>query len=618
MNIVEKHSRICKKMKCNEYIASALLAVIPRIIMVITTAYPLRVTGDELFMFYLPAKLAGLDWSGSMERYRYYGYGFTIFLVPLFKWISNPVILYRVVLCIVSMLQAVISVLCCYLLRNFYKSYHPVTNTVISVIISYMVSVYATYMYNEHIYIICVWISFFIFHLLMKTHNDKKRKLLYSVGLGISFVFSLTIHQRAVTLVYAFLITYIVYFLMFRKVLAYASIVMAIFGSGYLVNQKIVAWNVKYLSSATPQVEEVQNTSVNTSFSLDWFQNKDYVQAFVRTIVGNFNLLNLRTLGLWILTIVVVIYLLYKYSQGKISRDEKDLGILACFSIACIGITMFGLATTWGWGIMQAYVDNDASADALRGLRYFRYYICYYTPIIPGFIIYIKNNKSVCIKLFKYALVASILCLSYYVKKIVAPLLINSEVGLVLKAFSFVTFETEEISIRNYMLSILIIIIIVMMMIVAYKCRSINCVLALFMSFVVVQYIYDVYIGDGRAEIYNREYSNAATQLIQELNEKEIDCSIYVQPYTIPKTNQNVMYELQFMNMQNALLEGLPTPNDDYAVGIVYYFSKESNEKLLANGYVVYQLDENEYAYIKGKKVLECMGDYTIVEQVGE
>lgn len=611
MNTIEKSS---KRIKCNEYIASALLAVIPRIIMVLTTSFPLRVTGDELYMFYLPAKLAGLDWSGSMERYRYYGYGFTVFLVPLFKWISNPVILYRVVLCIVSILQMVITTLCCYLLKNFYKSYHAVTNTIISVICSYLVSCYATYMYNEHIYIIYVWSSFFIFHQLLRVESNKRRKLFYSAMLGLSFFGALTIHQRAVTLAFAFLITYVVYLVMFRRLLAYASIVMGIFGIGYFVNQQILSWNVAYLKSATVQVSEISNTSVNLSFSLSWFRNKEYVQAFIRTIIGNLNLLNLRTLGLWALLIVIVIYLLCRYFKGKITKDEEELGTIVCFGAVCIGITILGLATTWGWGIMQAYMDNNASADALRGLKYFRYYACYITPIFPACIIYMKKRKEICLKLFEYSLIGSSLCISYYMKRIVTPLMVKAKVGLVLNAFSFVTYETEVVSIKNYMAGIFIVGVIIAAMIAVYKYRTINGMLVIFMSVTIWTYIYNTYLGDGRAMLYNRDYSDASTQLIQKLNENEVACPIYVQDYSIPKSKQLALCQLQFMNMRNTLFHGMPSPDDEEAIGIAFYFSKEENDSLFENGYVLYQLDANEYAYVKGESILEQMEEYKVVE----
>lgn len=615
MNIIEKYNRIRPKMRCNEYIVSAVLVVIPRIIMILTTAYPLRVTGDELYMFYLPAKLAGLDWSGCMKDYRYYGYGFNILCVPLFKLIHDPVILYRSILCIVALLQMVIPILCCYLLKKFYKSYNAITNTLISVACSYMVTVYATYMYNEHIYVICVWISFFILHQLLREKNDKKRKLLYSVALGVSLVFSLTIHQRAVTLVYAFLITYIVYLVLFRRGLAYVIPVIGIYSVGSFINDKVVAWNVAYLSSVTSHTNEVQNTTVNTSFSLSWFQDSDYMQAFIRTIVGNINALNIWTLGLWMLIIVIGIYLLSRYFKGEIEEDEKTLGVIVCFGIVCIGITIVGLATTWGWGICQAYVENDATADSLRGLVYRRYYACYCAPMFPAMISYMNNHKIACKKLFKYTLIGSILCLLYYLKRIIAPLLINAKVGLgALSAFSLVTFATEEISIKNYMLGILIISIISALIVITYKYCSINKMLMIILGTMIWQYMYTAYIGDGGLVIYNRSYSDAATKLIREFNENEVDCLIYVQSAYVPESKQNIIAQLQFMNMQNTLYEGIPSLDDDIGIEIAYRYQKE-NDVLVENGYMLYQLDDNEYAYVKGDAILGYMQKYTYLEQ---
>ena len=416
-------------------------------------------------------------------------------------------------------------------------------------------------------------------------------------------------------MVLAFLITYVIYLALFRKLLAYVSVVVGIFGIGYLVNQKIVSWNVAYLSSANVQAGEIQNTSVNTSFSLSWFQNKNYVQAFIKTILGNLNLLNLRTLGLWALLIVVLLYLLWRYFERIILKDEVEFGITVCFGVICIGITIFGLATTWGWDIMRAYVNNNASSDSLRGLIYFRYYCCYFTPIFPAFIIYMKNHKSECLKLLRYSMIGSIFCLSYYMKRIVAPLLIKAKVGLALSAFSFVRFETKTITIKNYVVGILLIGILTGVMITVYKYRTINGALIILMSTVVWTYMYNTYFGDGRAMIYARNYSDASTQLIQMLNQNEVECPVYVQHYSIPQSGQNILCQLQFMNMRNTLNEGVPSSDVEKAV-VIAYCSSDENNSLISNGYVLYQLDENEYAYVKGENILKYMEKYAAIEQI--
>ncbi|UNT93752.1 hypothetical protein [Allobaculum sp. Allo2] len=44
----------------------------------------MSISGDEIFSFWPAAKLAGYDWSGVMEGYRYYGFGYTALLTPFF------------------------------------------------------------------------------------------------------------------------------------------------------------------------------------------------------------------------------------------------------------------------------------------------------------------------------------------------------------------------------------------------------------------------------------------------------------------------------------------------------------------------------------------------------
>ena len=93
----------------HKYIIIAFLAaLLPRLIFLIWT-YPMNNTGDELFMFMTPARYAGLDWSGVMEDYRYYGFGLTLFFTPLFRLIDDPVILYRIMVSVMILLQSLIA-----------------------------------------------------------------------------------------------------------------------------------------------------------------------------------------------------------------------------------------------------------------------------------------------------------------------------------------------------------------------------------------------------------------------------------------------------------------------------------------------------------------------------
>lgn len=587
-----------------DYILSATLSFIPKIIMIITASYPLRVTGDELFMFYLPAKLAGLNWSESMFNYRYYGYGFNIFLTPLFKYVTDAVILYRWILIIVAALQMIIPIICCYLLRNCFKSTNIVSNILIALICTYMVALYPTYMYNEHIYIICVWFSFFCLYKLLNNANNKKGKMLYSAMLGLSFVLSLTIHQRGTTLFYAFVIVYILYALLFKAKIAYIIPTLLVYFIGAYIDKQLVAWNVAYLKDPTALIGEISNTDTNFEFSFSWFLDKDYTDAFFKTFIGNLNNWNIFTLGFGSFSIFLGIWFLYRFFTKKITKSEKMLLVIGLFGFLCIGITIFGLAITWGWGIREAYVSHDASSDSLRGLVYLRYLVCYYPPVLLGVLVYIKNNRNKSLKLFRYASFFSALCAILWMKKIIVPLLLDKAVGLgCIQPFSLTSFETKEISSFNYLFGLLIIGLVSCVALFLLKHRTINGALIVLLCFVLVPYLYHTYIGDGRSMIYNKKYSDGATEVLEEFRTNNVSCPIYVQAYArVPETGQNIMYQLQFMNMHTKLSYGIPLPDLDEAVYFTYYYIKE-HDSLLEQGYVQYQIDDNEYAYVKGESL---------------
>ena len=81
--VLDRNNNNDEKMQTAGYlILSFFICFVPRIIF-LKDVYPLSVTGDETFMFMPAATWAGLDWSGNVRDYRYYGYGFVALLTPV-------------------------------------------------------------------------------------------------------------------------------------------------------------------------------------------------------------------------------------------------------------------------------------------------------------------------------------------------------------------------------------------------------------------------------------------------------------------------------------------------------------------------------------------------------
>lgn len=593
-----------------EYIVCCLLGFIPKIIMILTASYPLTCTSDELDLFYIPAKLAGMDWSSSMFNYRYYGYGFSIFLTPLFKYVHDPVVLYRITLILVAIVQLVIPIICCYLLHSFMCVSKSSYIILITTICTYGVSMYPTYMYNEHIYITWVWVSFFILAKLWTLNEgEKRKKVLYSILLGFSFVGALTVHQRAVTVFLAFLILYVFIRITCKKKFCYALPIIVVYSIGNLINTRIMNFFIKFLKYDSIDVQSeidlsnIQNTSVEMTFSLKSLQNRDYVQAVIRVLIGNLNNWNIFTAGIGIFSLVLGVSFLIKLYKKQISEEERRLLFFGVFGIISILITIAGLANTWGWGIKDAYVKNDATADALRGLVYLRYLIAYYPQVMLVVLAYICNHVDSYTRLFRYTILFSLTFLFYYLGRIV-PLMINQKVGFGnLIIYSPFGYKQGEVLPIDYFVAVIFFLLILFGIYSILKKKKITVFLIVICFLITWQCTYNVYLGKGKQHRINYQSVDKTQSILQQMEGEDLNVPLYVYQSIIKETSQAFLHQLQFMNMDTKFYRGLP--KDDIEEAIYITINPEADKKLLEKGYILLQLDDEEYMYVKGDRIIQ-------------
>lgn len=583
-----------------EYIICCMIGIIPKIFMIMTAAYPVANTWDEVFLFYIPAKLAGIDWPSCMENYRYYGYGFSVFLTPLFKYMDNSIYLYHMVLIIVALLQLIIPIICCYLLKNFFYLKNLLPIVLITTICNYSICVSCTYMYNEHIYIVWIWIVFLLLTKLWQEGNNKKKKFKYSILLGLSFVGALTVHQRAVTLVLTFVILYFFMWFFLKKRIAYIIPIVLIYGTGNFINTRLMQYFVNLLQGsdgiAKKNLTDISNTSVNMSISLRAFQDKDYVVAVIRTILGNLNNWNIYTVGLGVLSLVLSTYFIYLLFKRQIDKEQKKLLYFCIFSILAILITIAGLTNSWSFGIKEAYLSNNASHDSLRGLTYTRYYIAYFHPAILAVLSYVFHYPNDYIKLFRYVVLLSGVLLLYNLKMI-TPLMKNVESGLgSLQIYTPNTYGVGEMIPEYYVIATFFFIFILFALFFLFRKKKIMA-LSLICALICWKYIYNAYLGYATIAKENYQYADSSYKIINKLDP---DIPIYICPRNIDTTD--FFNEVQFLNMKRKLYREVPKEGLKEAIYITPY--PQETEKLLEDGYQCFQLDDEEYMYVKGESIV--------------
>lgn len=596
------------------YFICCMIGFIPKLIMILITAYPLNNPHDELDIFSIPAKLAGLDWISCMADYRYYGYGFSIFLIPLFKNLSDAIILYRIVLILAAIIQLCIPIICCYLLYSFFRIKKKAYVILISTICTYKVSVSNVYMYNEHIYIVWVWISYFILAKLWQAGSNRRKKITYSFLLGVSFLGALTVHQRAITLLMAFLILYGFMIIVLKRKICYILPVVSVFAIGNYINTQMMDFFIRLLKYengiADVDVSNIQNRGIKVSLSWEVFQDKDYIGAVIKTVLGNLNNWNISTIGIGIFSIILGIYFIGSiYKKNQLEEEQEKLLYFGIFGVVSIFITIAGLAVSWGWGIKGAYINNNAVSVSLRGLSYLRYLLAYYPPVLLGVLAYLCTHMDIYVKLFRYTMGITGFLIFYYLGKIV-PLMKNGKNGFgALALYSPHRYSFRKMIPADYLIAAIIFLIIVFIIWIILKNKKMNIVLVLFCALTVWSYIYSSYWTVGKSSKTNYQYVDQYSEVIKMLEKQDLNVPIYVRKSGgIKGTGHSLLCELQFVNMDKKFYGGFPEEGLEEAVYITTFPNEAKN--LLEDGYECIQLDNEEYAYLKGERIIRCIEEY--------
>lgn len=590
-----------------DYLLSYCMVVIPRIVYICFFVVPIRLA-DELYLFYFPAKLAGLDWSSCMWNYRYYGYGFSILLVPLFKLIKNPVCLYRIVLVLTAIIEGSIPIIICFLLKKILRLTDRKIVVSVAVSCSYAVSVTSAYMYNEHIYTAYVWGCFLWVALLLKYNENRQKKIIYSIMLGLNMVLALTVHQRAVTLLLGFVFLYICAYWLYKKTIGYIWLIVPLYLAGTWADKKIMAWIVEFIKGTQTNVGTVANTGVDITIHKAVFTDIEFLHAIARIGVGQVNTLNFATMGVGVFAVILILYLLWKSLCHKEDERARYLCLWGIFSLGCIAVTIAGQAFSWGPGVEKAWLDGNSRADALRALSYLRYLYAYFPPLMMASLAYWHEEPTISRKLFRYSLLASILLMLIWLWDIVP--FIQNERAQLCKQWSFTRWADRKVTIADYYTVILVVMAgMLLLFILLYK-KKIRVALLVYSLFILYYYFFQILEGDGAAGRLNYCYADASYELIQEIQTAmQESVIIYVRKEDmIPYTGHRLSYQIQFMNMRVKLrTEWAELPAEDVDEAVYITIAPQKVSQLLEQGYVLYQLDDNEYAYVKGADIIEYM-----------
>ncbi|MBD5396190.1 MAG: hypothetical protein HDR71_18465 [Lachnospiraceae bacterium] len=576
-----------------------LIAFVPRMICTFLMD-PVKVLMDEICTLNGAAYFAGLDWSNVVGEGSYYGFGFYALVSFIFKITDNPYIIYHLILLVLAVVQSLTSVFCFNILLKFFNIKEYRWCVIVSVICSYMVVSRAIAFVNEHPLILITWILVWLILLLCKYQSDKRKKAIYTLLLILFMTYSLLIHTRAITYWIAFLLLVILYGLVYRKCLisipVFTGITIALVPLGqYFIKN--------YQSSIWDSTKAIVNASIDISATSQVLKAEN-LKAILDIVLGEINTIGVYTGGISYIAIVVCIYILFICLKEKKNNTEENNKLFAViiFCNACVGISIAGMVTSWGNGVIYGLAKNITyDYYSYKALTYIRYFGPYLGPLLMITLIFAKKNRNEICCLCFWAILAMIPIQFYWLENIIPIITQNSTTNSAFMLFTLWN-ENKELESGVYYAGIMFMVLFLIMYKWCLSCKKEVVSLMLIGCILLSQYIYGVYALDTVWAKENFIQADSGYEWIKKLEKNvKLPEKIYVKD-NVAVSHHKSYYIYQFMLNRYTVVPGEPGEEVEEAI---LFENTDINIPMLQNMEFKYlQLDENEYVFIKGDELL--------------
>lgn len=613
MNYFKSTRRTPVLIKKRAYFICFLIALLPRLIFLEWT-YPLNISVDEFSMFLPIVKYLGWDWSNMILKPLYYGYGFIVLLTPLFKWIDDPILLYRIIVVFMMLSQALIAPIAYFIVKKIFYVKKELFAGLIAIACSYLVTQRAVYIYNEFIYVLLVWAVFLILLLLQKAQDNRKLKRKYSVILALILSYAMTIHARAITLFIALGVLSILYYWLYRRhILSYVS--FGLVGSiGYVLSTFIKNKIVVAIFSDVPG--KVYNTTVSFSLSAITISPRAIVGWF-DIIIGQINSMVIMTCGVGIVFILIgFIYIWKALSRDKIlikkgTTDENASYVVAfVFFLTAAAITILGQSFSWLPSVTET-LDTGVQQDGLRALVYTRYYGAYLGPVVLAGMSYVFHNMQKVQVLIKPVIIIVVSLQCIWMMCVVPYLVGFTEGSFPSFIYSFTKGWQDNITFHSYLPAVVAVIVITILFCYLYKRNRLNLAFGIFTFVLVYGYCYQAIDYEGYRGVENFKGVDCSYKLLREIKETGLlPDTIYVQNSNAKNGGHATGCIYQFLFGDNKIIPEIPDENVKEAIFLTGEFQEYPD--LLRQGYSCIQLEDGEFIYVKGEKLKKILEEFKI------
>lgn len=591
------------------YVITFLLSALPKVILALQ-AVPLRTNSDELATMASAAYLAGYDWSEVVSNAGYYGFGYYSLFFWVFKLTDNPLFIYRTILVCTCLIQSLAGIIALHLMLDYLKVKDFWLACFFSAACTYMSGARIVYAYNEHIIVFFSWVVAWLLLVLMRLQNQPKRKILVTCLLILVLSYGLTIHTRLLVFWIALFCLVMLYRILYHKWLVSFVGFLPVAVFGYLGSEYISKQIQDVLWRADGGT--LRNTSISVSNELDFFSPVTW-KAMLSIILGQMNTVSFFTAGLCILCTVAIVKVafvearrVFVLKDTTVVESRIATVVLGWMFLLCIAGTIFGQSLTWLPQTIQGVTGGFPSKEyGVKSFTYMRYFAPYVGPLlIAGVAFLSKNGQRMRNALNLTAIITAVLLL-FWVAENLPYLANNGQTYEPLTALGLGKYDTshgDNFLLQNYIIAIIIASVVFWIFFVLLKKGRMVVFGALFCVFLAWQYMYTAVFFDFQAQAERKEVYSAGYQFIHSVEDEiELPNTIYVVD-TLGLADHQNFYLYQFWLNRYTIVPEVPPETESQAIVLT---NSGSDLELLAQGYEVAQLDDNEFLYVKDPGYIE-------------
>lgn len=328
---------------------------------------------DEVYSLSGASFFAGYDWSSYMSLHKFYNFGYTMLLAPIYKVFSDPITIYRAMLFVNVIVHAVIVLIAYYIAYNKLHC-NKVTSIAIAIVsaCNSLVLFFGGFLYNELPLAVLTWLVLWL--LLEIPEKMGKKRILLSALLGAVAAYGYIVHSRCLILYGTLALLIVIFLLVYKKWVVQPISFGIVFGVCFYFEKQLLQYVQKnlYLKG----IEVVMPNSVEHMVTgTTRYEALRSLAGIKRLILQFFSLagaMTVKTGGLITVVSVVCLYFIWKNFK-KIRKGEinKKLFILSIFSFISL------------WGMVLCIALVGAGNGKPRFLVYSRYF----SPFIGTFLL---------------------------------------------------------------------------------------------------------------------------------------------------------------------------------------------------------------------------------------